>query len=134
MTPETPQAAQAVAPGDSSLMDRNPKLGLAVKSAAVLGHAVAEKIRQPVPRTIDDVPVSGAALTTEWLTAVLCRDTPGAQVTGFSNPGGSSGSTARDFCGAAVAAFPSQCHIRPATSNAATTAATPPSHHLPRGS
>ena len=39
--------------------------------------------------------ISGKDVTNEWLTAVLCRDAPGAQVVGFSNPDGSSGSTER---------------------------------------
>jgi hypothetical protein len=76
-------------------MARNAKLDLAGKSLQVLGYALAEKVRKPEPRTADDVPISGADVSNEWLTAVLCRDTPGAQVTGFSNPGGSSGSTER---------------------------------------
>jgi Phosphotransferase enzyme family len=73
----------------------NPKLELAGKSLQVAGYALAEKVRKPVPRTVDDVPISGADVTNEWLTAVLCRNVPGAQVVGFSNPGGSSGSTER---------------------------------------
>jgi hypothetical protein len=73
----------------------NPKRDLALKSLQVLAYAIAEKVRAPVPRTVDDVPISGAAVTLPWLTAVLCRDVPGAEVVSFTNPGGSSGSTER---------------------------------------
>jgi aminoglycoside phosphotransferase (APT) family kinase protein len=80
---------------DGSRTQQNPKLALAVKAVGVLGYALAEKLRKPVARTIDDVPISGATVTPEWLTAVLCRGVPGARVEGFTNPGGSSGSTER---------------------------------------
>jgi aminoglycoside phosphotransferase (APT) family kinase protein len=73
----------------------NPKLQLAGKAAVVGGHALLEKIRPPQVATADDVPISGAHVTREWLTAVLCRDVPGAQVVSFSNPGGSSGTSER---------------------------------------
>jgi Phosphotransferase enzyme family len=73
----------------------NPKLELAFKAVQVGGHTVAEKIRKPQPRTPSDVPISGATVTPEWLTAVLCRDVPGAQVVSFSNPNGSSGTNER---------------------------------------
>jgi hypothetical protein len=73
----------------------NAMLQLLTKTATVGGYAVAEKIKPPVPRTADDVPISGSKVTTEWLTAVLCRDVPGARVVAFENPGGSSGSTER---------------------------------------
>lgn len=73
----------------------NAKLELALKSVTVLGHAVAEKVRTPVPVTAQDVPISAAHVTPEWLTAVLCRDVPGAKVVSFDVPGGSSGSTER---------------------------------------
>jgi aminoglycoside phosphotransferase (APT) family kinase protein len=76
-------------------LKRDPRIELAVQAVGVLGCAVVEKVRPPVPRTADDVPISGAEVTPEWLTAVLCRDTPGAHVVSFSNPGGSSGSTER---------------------------------------
>jgi thiamine kinase-like enzyme len=34
--------------------------------------------------TADDVPANYEAITPEWLTAVLCRNNPGAKVTGFT--------------------------------------------------
>jgi len=44
---------------------------------------------------LHDVPPSAAGLTTEWLTAALCRDAPGAAVTGFDVVGGSDGTSSR---------------------------------------
>jgi Phosphotransferase enzyme family len=73
----------------------NAKFELAGKAVQVGGYALAEKVTRPKARGRDDVPISGETVTTEWLTAVLCRDVPGAEVTGFSNPSGSSGSNER---------------------------------------
>jgi Phosphotransferase enzyme family len=72
-----------------------PKLQLARKAALVGWHSVEEKIRQPTASTRYDVPISGRHVTTEWLTDVLCRETPGARVVSFHNPGGSSGTSER---------------------------------------
>ena len=45
--------------------------------------------------SLDDVPPSAKALTTDWLTAVLCREAPDAAVTGFEVVGGSDGTSSR---------------------------------------
>lgn len=73
----------------------NHKLWLLGRLAAVGGHILGEKLTGHRARTIDDVPASGAALTPEWLTAVLCRETPGAEVVAFDTAGGSSGTSTR---------------------------------------
>jgi hypothetical protein len=73
----------------------NPKLQLAGKAALVGTLGLLEKLRPPVLRGRDEVPMSGADLTTEWLTDVLCRDVPRASVLSFSTPGGSSGTSER---------------------------------------
>jgi hypothetical protein len=73
----------------------NPKVQLVGKAALVGWHALTEKFRPPAPQTRDDVPISGAHVTVEWLNDVLCRDVPGAKVISFSNPGGSSGTSER---------------------------------------
>ncbi|MGE4427528.1 MAG: phosphotransferase family protein [Solirubrobacteraceae bacterium] len=39
-----------------------------------------ELLARPEARGLDDVPVSAAAITNEWLTAVLCREHPGVSV------------------------------------------------------
>lgn len=73
----------------------NPKLQLAGKAIVVGAHTLAEKVRPPIVRCPDDVPISGAHTTREWLTAVLCRNSPGAEVVSFHCPGGSSGTSER---------------------------------------
>jgi Phosphotransferase enzyme family len=79
----------------SDFLRRDPRVDLGAQAIGVLGHAAVEKVHRRGPRTVDDVPISGADVTPEWLTAVLCGAAPGAQVLSFSNPGGSSGSTER---------------------------------------
>lgn len=74
---------------------QHPRVALGAQAMSVLGYAVAEKVRPPTPLTADDVPISGADVTPEWLTSVLCQGVPGASVLNFTNPGGSSGSTER---------------------------------------
>ena len=73
----------------------NPKAQLAVRAAVVGAHSVAEKVRHPVPSTTNDVPISGRHLTATWLTAALCRETPGARVESFAPSGGSRGTSER---------------------------------------
>ncbi|HUR73841.1 MAG TPA: phosphotransferase [Sporichthya sp.] len=73
----------------------NPKAKLAARAAVVGALSIAEKVRRPVPTGRGDVPVSGAHVTAPWLTAVLCRDTPGAQVVSFARTGGSRGTSER---------------------------------------
>lgn len=73
----------------------NAKVRLAGKALLVGGHVLAEKVTRPVARKLDDVPISAARVTPEWLTAVLCRDAPGAEVLSFETPGGSSGTSER---------------------------------------
>ncbi len=71
------------------------KLWLAQRAATVGAHVVAEKIRSAPPRSAADVPRNGVSLTEEWLTAVLCKDVPGAEVVSWHSPGGSSGTSER---------------------------------------
>jgi hypothetical protein len=40
-----------------------------------------EQVEKPVARQFGDIPVSYESITPEWMTAILCRDTPRAQVT-----------------------------------------------------
>jgi hypothetical protein len=68
---------------------------LAARMARVAGHVVHERLTRPVAHTASDVPTGPAAFTTEWLTAVLCRDAPGAGVVGFNVADMSQGSTLR---------------------------------------
>lgn len=73
----------------------NAKLRLMGRAGVVGALSLMEKVRRPVPCTSDDVPISGAHVTTRWLTAVLCRDTPGARVESFEVSGGSRGTSER---------------------------------------
>ncbi|WP_069166095.1 aminoglycoside phosphotransferase family protein [Nocardia altamirensis] len=73
----------------------NPKLWLLGRFLAVGGHVLQEKVIRPKARTVDDVPISGATITSEWLTAVLCRDTAGAEVRSFEVFDGSHGTSTR---------------------------------------
>lgn len=61
-----------------------------------IGTAIAlEKLTAYRAATRDDVPQSAEAMTPAWLTAVLCRDVPGAAVTDVELTGGSDGTTSR---------------------------------------
>lgn len=73
----------------------NHKLWLLTRSATVGAHMLGEKITRPKARSIDDVPVSGEEIAPEWLTAVLCRDVPDAEVLSFSTSNGSRGTSTR---------------------------------------
>ncbi|WP_293040312.1 aminoglycoside phosphotransferase family protein [Mycobacterium sp.] len=74
-----------------------------IAAVTEIGSAVArtsaaivyEKITRPRPTTLDQVPPSPSALTTEWLTAALCAGTPGARVEGFTLGSKNDGTSAR---------------------------------------
>ncbi len=78
-----------------SKQHRFPRLWVAGRAAALGGNVLAEKVRKPRARTATDVPGTAAEITTEWLTSVLCHAAPGAAVTAFTTPGGSSGTSER---------------------------------------
>lgn len=73
----------------------NTKIWLAGRAIVVGGHVLVEKVTRPVARTAYDVPRHGLAMSTEWLTDVLCAGHPGAEVVSFSSPGGSTGTSTR---------------------------------------
>ncbi|MFI6957943.1 aminoglycoside phosphotransferase family protein [Nocardia sp. NPDC050408] len=73
----------------------NHKLWLLRRSATVSAHILGEKVTRPKARSIEDVPVSGEEITPEWLTAVLCRDVPDAEVLSFDTSNGSRGTSTR---------------------------------------
>ncbi|MFD0364883.1 aminoglycoside phosphotransferase family protein [Nocardia sp. GCM10030253] len=73
----------------------NHKLWLLGRVATVGGHVLLEKITRPKARSADDVPISGDAITVDWLTAVLCRNVPDAEVLSFSTSNGSHGTSTR---------------------------------------
>jgi hypothetical protein len=71
------------------------KLRLLGKAAVVAGSIVVEKVRKPVARTRDDIPVTGMEITREWLQDVLCHDHPGARIESFELIAGTSQTTSR---------------------------------------
>ena len=68
---------------------------IAAQVSRVVGSWAVDKIRRPSPRTAQDIPTNIGAISEEWLTAVLCAETPGACVTSWHSPGGSSGTSER---------------------------------------
>jgi thiamine kinase-like enzyme len=66
-----------------------------VLAARIAGSIAWEKISHFRANKLSDVPQSAETMTPEWLTAVLCRGTPGAVVTSVETTGGSDGTTAR---------------------------------------
>ncbi|MCF8534468.1 MAG: aminoglycoside phosphotransferase family protein [Reyranella sp.] len=58
-------------------------------------HLAWEAVARPVARRLGDVPRRIEAITAEWLTAVLCGGTPGAEVNAFAFGPGSSGTSVR---------------------------------------
>jgi thiamine kinase-like enzyme len=69
------------------------EIGSAVAKASAA--IVYERIVRPRPTTLDQVPPSPEALTSEWLTAALCSGTPGARVEGFTLGPKDNGTSAR---------------------------------------
>jgi thiamine kinase-like enzyme len=58
-------------------------------------HTIWDHITRPIAETIDDVPWSAEAISSDWLTAVLCGGIPGARVTAVEICGGDQGSSVR---------------------------------------
>jgi hypothetical protein len=76
-----------------ALVDQVTLVGSVLRTGATVA---AERVRAPEPpTTLEEVPISADNLTSEWLTAALCREHPGAAVTGFDLGGGSDGTSAR---------------------------------------
>jgi hypothetical protein len=71
------------------------KLDIAARVASVAVHVAGERLAKPTATVGTDVPRGPDAFTEEWLTAVLCRTTPGARVTGFEFGEKHVGSTSR---------------------------------------
>jgi hypothetical protein len=68
---------------------------LPLLAARVAGHVARERVLPVRVTSRDEVPPSTAALSTEWLTAVLCHAAPGAVVERFEVHGGSDGTSSR---------------------------------------
>lgn len=66
-----------------------------VLAAKIAANVARERFRPKAAAALEDVPASASALTNEWLTAVLGRNTPAAAVTDFEVVGGSDGTSSR---------------------------------------
>jgi hypothetical protein len=69
------------------------KTWAARRVGGVLFAGMRERLHRGTAVDTADVPRSPDEITAEWLTAVLCADTPGARVVNLTMPGGSVGST-----------------------------------------
>jgi hypothetical protein len=58
-------------------------------------HTIWDHITRPIANTMEDVPWSAEAISSDWLTAVLCSGIPGARVTSVEICGGDQGSSVR---------------------------------------
>jgi Phosphotransferase enzyme family len=67
----------------------------ALAALKIGGRVAYERLVRPKARRRDDVPCSPGAITTEWLTAVLCSQIPGAAVTHVDVAPASSGTHER---------------------------------------
>jgi len=67
----------------------------ALAALKVSGQVAYERIVRPKARRREDVPCSPNAITTEWLTAVLCNRVPGALVTDVAVTAASAGTHER---------------------------------------
>lgn len=63
--------------------------------ARIGAHVLWDHLARPPATSIDEVPCGVEGLTPEWLTAVLCRDVPGAEVLDVQVTGGHDGSSIR---------------------------------------
>lgn len=63
--------------------------------ARIAAHVVWDHQTRPIASAPDDVPWRADAVSIQWLTAVLCRDVPGARVESFVVSGGHDGSSIR---------------------------------------
>ncbi|MDB5968386.1 MAG: hypothetical protein JWQ90_836 [Hydrocarboniphaga sp.] len=67
-----------------------------IHRAAQIGLQIArERMTNLKPTSASEVPRSAEALTPEWLTAVLCKDIPGARVLSVKPVDGSAGTSSR---------------------------------------
>ncbi len=72
-----------------------PRAHIPVLAAKIAANVAKERLLPKAATALEDVPASASALTTEWLTAVLGRNTPAAVVTDFEVVGGSDGTSSR---------------------------------------
>ncbi|WP_406230429.1 phosphotransferase [Nocardia sp. NBC_01009] len=79
----------------SETSTRHPTLAVVRAITRIGGRIAREAITRPLVNRVADVPVTGRELTTDWLTAVLCYEHPGAVVEAFDIGAKSSGTSTR---------------------------------------
>ena len=79
-------------PDHSTLGDTLGTTALAVRLASQL---LWERITRPIAKSEDDIPCNYESVTAQWLSAVLCKNTAGAEVTSVTMGRGSKGTSAR---------------------------------------
>ena len=73
----------------------SPSRSIAFAALKIGGRVALERLIRPKARQIEDVPCTPYAITSEWLTAVLCASSPGAVVTDFEVEAASAGTHER---------------------------------------
>lgn len=73
----------------------DPRVEFAVMTGRVGFSRVRERLTNPRPTTLRDVPQGPAHVTKEWLTLALCDGVPGARVTNFEFGNRDDGATSR---------------------------------------
>ena len=79
-------------PDRSTLRDT---LGTGALAARLASNLLWEKVRRPRAIHADEIPCNYESATPQWFNAVLCADTPGAEVTSVRLGRGSMGTSAR---------------------------------------
>lgn len=73
----------------------DPRLDLAAMTCRIAYHVAKEKLFNPRPTSLREVPPSPSHLRNEWLTLALCDGTPGAAVVGYEVSGRDEGTSSR---------------------------------------
>ena len=73
----------------------DPRLELVALTGRIAYHVAKERVTNPRPTTLRQVPPSPQHLTTEWLTLALCDGTSGARVRSFRLSGRDDGTSSR---------------------------------------
>ncbi len=77
-------------------MSLREKLSILTMTTSVVATVARERLGSPTTvHRRPQVPASAAAVTPQWLTDVLCREVPGAEVVGLELTGGSDGTSSR---------------------------------------
>jgi hypothetical protein len=96
MTVTTTSPNREMAPAAADPPPTLTKSAMLTATARFGAHVLAERWRKPIARSRHEIPRAPGSMTNDWLTGALCRNHPGARVTGFEVIKGSSGTTTRE--------------------------------------